>query len=145
MLKFDGMNFAIIMLTSGLIFFSLTEADLNPQNAVKSQDLKWHEKDYVNQYCDGTVEYTLPDKTRVDCLTDEYAIEFDYAKKWAESIGQSLYYAKKTGKKPAVAIIISKESDKKYLQRIKDAYEDITIFEIYSNNYKENWYDQNTK
>ena len=65
-----------------------------------------YEKDYVDKYCDGIKEYVLPDKTRVDCLTNEYAIEFDYAKKWAESVGQSLYYAEKTGKKPAVAIIL---------------------------------------
>ena len=28
----------------------------------------------------------------------------DFAKKWAESIGQALYYSKMTGKAPAVAI-----------------------------------------
>ena len=88
------------------------------------------EKDYVNKYCSGIIEYTLPDKTRVDCLTEEYAIEFDYAKKWAESIGQSLYYAKKTGKKPAVAIITSGEKDLKYINRIREVDENITIFEI---------------
>lgn len=91
---------------------------------------KFYEKDYVNKHCTGQIEYVLPDKTRIDCLTDEYAIEFDFAKKWAESIGQSLYYAKKTGKKPAVAIIISKPYDYKYIQRIKDIEQDITIFEI---------------
>lgn len=88
------------------------------------------EKDYVNKYCTGIIEYTLPDKTRIDCLTEEYAIEFDYAKKWAESIGQSLYYAKKTGKKPAVAIITSGEKDLKYINRIREVDENITIFEI---------------
>lgn len=99
------------------------------QNEVK-QEVKMQEKDYVNKYCDGLKEYVLPDKTRIDCLTDEYAIEFDYAKKWAESIGQSLYYAKKTGKKPAVAIITSKKDDYKYIQRIREVDKDITIFEI---------------
>ena len=91
---------------------------------------KMHEKDYVNKYCTGIIEYTLPDKTRIDCLTEEYAIEFDFAKKWAESIGQSLYYAKKTGKKPAVAIITEGESDLKYINRIRETDENITIFEI---------------
>ena len=83
------------------------------------QKAKYKEADYVNAYCKGIIEYQLPDKTRVDCLTDEYAIEFDYAKKWAESIGQSLYYAKMTGKKPAVAIIVKKPTDKIYIERIK--------------------------
>ena len=98
---------------------------------------KMQEKDYVNKYCSGQIEYILPDKTRIDCLTDEYAIEYDYAKKWAESIGQSLYYAKKTGKKPAVAIIISKPSDRKYIQRIEAIEQGITIFEILADNYSE--------
>ena len=70
----------------------------------KSSHMK--EADYVNMYCKGIVEYQLSDRTRVDCLTDEYAIEYDWAKKWAESIGQAMYYSKMTGKKPAVAIII---------------------------------------
>ena len=98
---------------------------------------KMHEKDYVNKHCTGEIEHVLPDKTRIDCLTDEYAIEYDYAKKWAESIGQSLYYAKKTGKKPAVAIIISKPSDRKYIQRIEAIEQGITIFEILADNYSE--------
>ena len=91
---------------------------------------KMHEKDYVNMYCTGQVEYMLPDKTRIDCLTSEYAIEFDYAKKWAESIGQALYYSKMTDKKPAVAIIIKKNSDKIYVRRIYKAAPDITVFII---------------
>ncbi len=91
---------------------------------------KMYEKDYVNMYCTGKIEFMLPDKTRVDCLTDEYAIEFDYAKKWAESIGQSLYYSKMTDRKPAVAIIVKKPSDKKYIMRIFKAEPNITVFII---------------
>lgn len=137
MKNFNLSNLILLILVSGLIFFSATEVNINPDKAVESSTNEtMHEKDYVNKYCNGKIEYILPDKTRIDCLTDEYAIEFDYAKKWAESIGQSLYYAKKTRKKPAVAIILKKESDKKYLQRINYVDKDITIFEIYSNDYK---------
>lgn len=98
-------------------------------NAILSYD-NMKEKDYVNQNCTGQIEYVLPDKTRIDCLTNEYAIEFDYAKKWAESIGQSLYYSKMTGKKPAVAIILKSPEDRKYLKRIEAVSKDIKIFEI---------------
>ena len=62
----------------------------------------------------------LSDGTRVDCLTEEYAIEFDFADKWAEAIGQSLHYALMTGKKPGIVIIIEKESDKKHLKKVKE-------------------------
>ena len=116
------------------IIFSIIENDNFKENSINvNSNKKLTEKDYVNMYCTGIKEYVLTDKTRVDCLTDEYAIEFDYAKKWAESIGQSLYYSKKTGKKPAVAIITNGENDLKYIQRIKETDEKITIFEIPAN------------
>jgi hypothetical protein len=38
------------------------------------------ESDYVEYYCQqwhGQIEYRLPDRTRVDCLTETQAIEFD--------------------------------------------------------------------
>jgi len=82
------------------------------------------EKYYQDKFCakiGGVTEYALPDKTRVDCLTDEYAIEIDFAEKWAESIGQALYYARMTGKKPAIYLILENESDNRFLERIKKA------------------------
>lgn len=82
---------------------------------------KHHERYYQTKLCnnlDGEMEYTLKDRTRVDCLTNEYAIEVDFAKKWAESIGQSLYYAEMTGRKPAVGLIVG-EKDARYLRRLK--------------------------
>ena len=104
------------------------------------------EKEYVKAYCKGTTEYVLPDRTRVDCLTDEYAIEFDWGYKWAESIGQALYYAEMTDKKPAVAIILKNPKDKRFIERIKKAKPDLTIFEIKAKNYNEqNFYNINSK
>ena len=82
---------------------------------------KFHEAHYQTILCNelgGEMEYVLEDRTRVDCLTDEYAIEVDFAKKWAESIGQSLYYAHMTGKKPAVGLILDKKKEKRYLKRL---------------------------
>ncbi len=83
------------------------------------------ERSYQEAWCTADVgqsEFILPDRTRVDCLTDEYAIEFDFADKWAESIGQALYYAAETGKKPGIVLIIENgESDLKYIQRLKRA------------------------
>ena len=53
----------------------------------------------------AVTEYRLPDAARVDLLTDTEAIEVDYAKKWAEAVGQSLYYGLATGKKPAIILL----------------------------------------
>jgi len=65
------------------------------------------------------MEHRLPDGTRIDCLTSEYAVEVEYAHKWAESIGQALYYAQSTGHKPGVLMIIQKDKDERFLKRLR--------------------------
>jgi len=88
-----------------------------------SEKKKHKEKYYQTQLCnelDGVMEQSLLDRTRIDCLTDEYAIEVDFSKKWAESVGQALYYAEMTGKKPAVGLIVREtEKDKRHMKRLK--------------------------
>lgn len=88
------------------------------------------ERYYQNEWCSkwgGRAEYLLADKTRVDCLTKTYAVEFDFAPKWAEAVGQSLYYSKMTGKQAAIVLILEKESDFKYFARAKYLAEDNNI------------------
>lgn len=80
------------------------------------------EKEQVQLYCDsvqGVTEWMLLDKTRVDCLTDEYAIEADWAYKWYEAVGQSLHYAMHTGRRAAILLIIRTEGDWKYARRLQ--------------------------
>ncbi len=82
---------------------------------------KWHEADYVNHFCKGKIEYVLPDKTRVDCLTNIHAIEYDYSRKWAESLGQALYYSARTGKKTGIVLIVNPKHKGRYLTRLNEA------------------------
>ena len=80
------------------------------------------EADYQSIWCslhNGITEYQNTDKTRVDCLTKTHAVEFDFAKKWAESVGQAQYYALMTGKRGMVVLIIEKPQEMKYLQRVQ--------------------------
>lgn len=80
------------------------------------------EQYYQQEWCNehrGSMEYRLPDGSRVDCLTEDYAVEVDFASKWAESIGQSLYYANWTAKKPGVVLIIEKKSDFRHYYKIR--------------------------
>lgn len=90
-----------------------------------------NERYYQTKICNeliGDIEHVLFDKTRVDCLTQDYAIEVDWVKKWAEGIGQTLYYAKITGKQPAVALIVSRSNkDKRYLRRLKVVADELDI------------------
>jgi len=89
------------------------------------------EKYYQTIICNkfkGQMEYVLPDKTRVDCLTKTYAIEIDFAEKWAESIGQSLYYGAMTERKSGVVLIMERGAkDMKYLKRFRKASEGLGI------------------
>ena len=49
------------------------------------------------------------------------AIEFDFAQKWAESIGQSLYYGLCTGKNSGIVLIMENpQKDIKYLNRLNE-------------------------
>lgn len=48
------------------------------------------ESSYQHAWCSahkGIEEYENKDKTRVDCLTNYNAVEFDFANKWHEAIG----------------------------------------------------------
>lgn len=75
------------------------------------------ERDYQTLWCNsfnGKMEVVLSDRTRVDCLTDEYAIEFDFGKKWSEAIGQSLGYAIETNRTPGIVLIIENKKGYKY-------------------------------
>lgn len=81
------------------------------------------EKVYQDAWCgkvSGQTEYKLDDGARVDCLTEDYAVEFDFAPKWAESIGQALYYGLKTGKTPGVVLIMENEANEgQFWERLK--------------------------
>ncbi|MEO5356924.1 MAG: hypothetical protein H7844_06460 [Nitrospirae bacterium YQR-1] len=96
----------------------------------------YKEKEYQSVWCSehgGITEYVLDDRSRVDCLLPDIVVEFDFAAKWAESIGQAIYYGLKTNKKPAIVLILENpQKDKKYLKRLKkvaDTY-GITVYSI---------------
>ena len=114
------------MLRSLIVFFIVALFSVGCFNL----NVKEHNEHYYQiQLCNnlnGKMEYVLKDKTRIDCLTDKYAIEVDFAKKWAESIGQSLYYAKMTDKKPAVALIVG-EKDNRFIQRLEKVTQELNI------------------
>ena len=81
------------------------------------------ESSYQHAWCsmhNGIEEYENKDFTRIDCLTQYHAVEFDFANKWAESIGQALHYEYMTGKKGMVVLIL--ENPQKqivYFNRVK--------------------------
>lgn len=68
----------------------------------------------------GQTEVTVPNG-RVDILTDDYAIEVERADKWKNSIGQALWYAQQTNKKPGIIIILESPEDFKHFQRLNSS------------------------
>lgn len=82
-----------------------------------------NEESYQQAWCsahNGIMEYENSDFTRVDCLTKKHAVEFDFANKWHESIGQALHYGLMTGKKPMVVLILDNpEKQMVYYYRVK--------------------------
>ena len=118
-----------------LFFFILT----SPSQALEK------EKYYSDKFCEeisGQADYTLQDKSRVDCLTDTHAFEVDWADgmKVYEAIGQSLYYSSQTGKLPGILLLIRKDNSEKHIRKIKEVISafnlpiELVIIDLTANN-----------
>lgn len=83
---------------------------------------KWYQEKWCTQN-NGITEFRFPDKTRCDCLTDTHAVEFDFGRKWAEAIGQALYYGFQADKRAGIVLIIEQPSDQKYWIRLNSVIE----------------------
>ena len=83
------------------------------------------EDDWNRAWCaeqGGRAEVRLADRTRVDCLTDEYAIEADFAGKALkpyEALGQAVHYSRMTGKKPGMLLIVTEPRDCRHVRRAR--------------------------
>jgi hypothetical protein len=73
---------------------------------------------YQRKHCRGALEARMPNGTRADCLTGTHAIEFDFARKWLEAIGQSLNYAEQTGLRAGITLICEKPKDKRKMEML---------------------------
>ena len=89
-------------------------------SAIAQTENEWSER-IAKTLPDAKLQTTLYDGTRPDILWDEYAIEVDWASKWAEGVGQALFYAKITNKKPVVLLLTKHDedwrNDRRYINR----------------------------
>ncbi len=94
-----------------------------------SNALAVENEDYYNRlFCTemgGQAEYVLPDRSRVDCLTNTHAFEADWAQglKVYESIGQALYYSAETGRQPGILLLIKNKNSERYIRKVKRVIE----------------------
>jgi hypothetical protein len=68
---------------------------------------KWYQDEAVKKI-GGTTEHRV-DNGRVDILTDTHAIEVEFAAKWKNAIGQSLWYSLQTNKPAGIILIVEDE------------------------------------
>lgn len=112
------------LLTMKLSGLALTLIPTTAQNSFAAHTLP--EKYYQEKWCSerkGQAEVVLPDQTRADRVTSTHAIEFDFGKKWAESLGQALYYSLQTGKRAGIVLILEEAQDRKYWIRLNSTIE----------------------
>ena len=95
----------------GLIFFGLLVGNVWARSEVAT----------AKKLCaalQGTSEVQLADKTRADCITLSYVIEVERPYKWAEGIGQVLYYATHfPDRTPVLVFVVSNPMDGRYISR----------------------------
>jgi len=106
-----------------LFFLFFTILFISSSSVFAYETHEHSESSYQHAWCsahNGIEEYESKDKTRVDCLTETHAVEFDFHNKWAESIGQALHYQKMTCKRAKVVLILEKpEKQMVYFERVK--------------------------
>lgn len=97
---------------------------------LKAQSTKLSENeyaDYIQSLIGGQREVSVQ-SGRVDILTKEYAFEVEWANKWKDAIGQSIWYGVQTNKKSGIILIMKKKEDYKYFIQLNTAleYADLT-------------------
>lgn len=73
-----------------------------------------------NEVFRGQLEYMV-DNGRVDILTEEYAIEIEWAKNWKHSIGQAIWYGLQTNKTPGIVLLLENEKEYRNFIRLNTA------------------------
>ena len=91
--------------------------------AMAAQPEHW----YVETHCQGRIEVRLPDGTRCDCVTADHAIEYEFGRKWAEAIGQSLFYSLQTGKRAGIVLILERPEDRKFWIRLNSTIDHFNL------------------
>ncbi len=75
---------------------------------------------------DGESEVTIKGG-RIDILTDNHAIEVEWASKWKQSIGQALWYAMQKDTKPGIILLMKKPDDYIYFTMLNSALKHVDM------------------
>ena len=97
---------------SKLAIVAVVTCAQNAQAQEKIDERGWSEIINKTEFA-GETEYFLPDNMRADIVTETHAYEVEWASKWKESIGQALYYAIHTERKPGVILLCNSSAKDK--------------------------------
>jgi hypothetical protein len=78
------------------------------------------EADYRDNHCGlvkGQTELRNSDGTYTDCYLPDQSIEYDFARKWYECLGQAMHYARLNRNAAVCLLIVEKPTDQKYVDR----------------------------
>ena len=90
-------------------------------NVVEAKHFQY-ERVYQDAWCSARgyqTEVRMTDGTRCDAISATHAIEFDFAAKRYEAVGQALHYSRLTGLKAGIVLIVEKDKDMKYVEGMK--------------------------
>lgn len=73
----------------------------------------WYIQEINRIYFHGQTEVSM-EGGRADIINGEYAVEVEFARKWKEAIGQSLWYGLQMRRKPGIVIVMQTLQDRKY-------------------------------
>ena len=108
---------SIFLLLAAVVLFLI----FGKTKKVEQKYQKGTERQFQVAHAEGKIEIAFNRdgmRGRIDDLTGTHAIEYDFSKKWAEAIGQSLFYASITGKKAGIVLILEGEGDQKHLDKL---------------------------
>jgi len=100
-----------------LIMFVLLLLSLTTFSQLPKQLESYYQINFADTI-NGVREYRLFDGTRVDIVTDTFAIEVDFASKWSQSVGQALYYGYVLNKKPAILLVVNGKLEDRFVARL---------------------------
>jgi len=95
-MKYLSMSLVSLVLALLMVTFSFAGKKPGEREHAERIAIKYNAK----------VEVKLWDHTRVDLLNDTHAYEVDWVRKYAEGVGQALYYGVVTNKKPALILLV---------------------------------------
>lgn len=106
----------VLLWTLVIFNYPTLDEELQLPDPPLTRETEWSEWLRDQQFPNAEIEHRLPDGSRVDILSPEYAIEVEWSDKWPEAIGQALWYAKATDRPAGIYLLLRNNHDEDYIR-----------------------------